>query len=446
MPTMIPVAQDINPPDMGKSLSNLSSIIGLKQQQQALQTGAYQQQTAQAESQQAQQQNTELQAARQVIMNGVKAERYKNKDGSFNRSLAADDITAVAPTYGGTASNQLLSGANEMIANKNAVQDLNGKQQGQIAGMLQGLATKADLTNSDVIDAFNTMADINPTPEFRRMLMSNLAHMPQGGDSRQLQGAIQQMQAGLSGMSQQTPSSVDTGTAIKPGATNRFTGAFTPAGPEVRKDVAGVASASSRASGVAITDIDRSNQVSQAANQAPAAIQLSKAVDDLAEQISSGKISKALSSAAAAAGIDPVSYARQVLNKDLGQLKTLASANAASDARMGTILSGYPDDTSATRTIHTAMDYIRGSARQSLAKGQNLNSYRTKQPDLTGFQHSDDVLTQGTSPLMHEFSTLKTPAQQAEFYKRNFPSAEAAREFRNKVRGAKHHGLITDGE
>ncbi len=48
MPTMTPVAQDINPPDVGKGIANLSGILGIKQQQQNLQTGLYAQRRAAA--------------------------------------------------------------------------------------------------------------------------------------------------------------------------------------------------------------------------------------------------------------------------------------------------------------------------------------------------------------------------------------------------------------
>ena len=51
---------------------------------------------------------------------------------------------------------------------------------------------------------------------------------------------------------------------------------------------------------------------------------------------------------------------------------------------MDTILSGYPEATSTPETIHRAMDYIRGSFRQQLARGKLLNDYQKKHPDLSG--------------------------------------------------------------
>jgi hypothetical protein len=453
MPDMTPLGNQIIPPDPQKGLGLMSSILGIQQQRQALQTGQYTQQTAQAESTQKQQQSNELQAAQTLAKNGVSSGAYTKTDGTFDRQKMADDIAKVAPTYGQGVANQLLSGANEVVSNKRAVQGLNQDQQGQLSGMLQGLATKKDLTNSDVVDAYNAMADINPTPEFRRMLMSNAMHFPQNASSQQLQQMVQTQAAQLSGQTQQSPSTVDTGAQIQPGATNRYTGGFAPAGAPIAKQlgpseqipyVAERTSATSRATGTAGSDIDRSNEVSGLQQQSSAAIPLTQRIDELSHEINSGHLAKMLSESGNYLGFSSINEARSQLNKDLGQVKGLAVAKAGSDSRAATVLEGYPTDTTPESTTHAAMDYIRGTARQNLARGKLLSQYQKDDPQgLKGFQAADNVLSGKTNPLMHEYLALK-PADQAGFYRRNFSSPQEAQAFKDEVGALKKHTRVFD--
>jgi hypothetical protein len=203
-------------------LSSLSSILGVQQQQQNLQTGAIQQQTAQAESTQKQQQSAELVAAQTAIKNGVSQGRYTNPDGSFNRVKAADDIQTVAPTYGQGISNQLLSGANEVVNNKQALQNLNQSQRAQIGGVIQSLAADPNIDNTKVINAMDGLLDQNPDPSFRRLVLSNMAHMPQSGKAADLQQALSSMSAGLTG---QSPIGEGTNAAGQNQVVNKLTGA-----------------------------------------------------------------------------------------------------------------------------------------------------------------------------------------------------------------------------
>jgi hypothetical protein len=190
------------------------------------------------------------------------------------------------------------------------------------------------------------------------------------------------------------------------------------------------------------SDFDRANQVSAAVAPANQTITLTKEVDDLADQVKSGKFADAISKAAAAAGLESDTYARQLLKKDLGRIQATATEGAKSDQRQATVLSGLPDATSDTRTIHTSMDFTRGVARQDLARGALLNSVKAKDPNLRGFQHADDVLTSTTDPLMHEFNSLQTPQQRVDFYKRNFSQRQDAEAFTNKVKGMSHLNVI----
>jgi hypothetical protein len=214
------------------------------------------------------------------------------------------------------------------------------------------------------------------------------------------------------------------------------------AGADLNPSAPTVAATTKRVQEAAGSDFDRANQVSAAVAPAKQTVQLSQQVDDLADQVHSGKFADAISKAAAAAGMTSDTYARQLLKKDLGKIQASATAAAPSDKRSETILSGFPDATSDTRTIHTAMDYTRGVARQDLARGELLNSVKAKDASLRGFQHADDVLTSTTDPLMHEFNALPKGAARQEFYKRNFSTRAQAEEFTNKLKGLGHLNVI----
>jgi hypothetical protein len=210
--------------------------------------------------------------------------------------------------------------------------------------------------------------------------------------------------------------------------------------PYVRAQAAASATGSAAATGAVNADRDRANQVSALQQQSAAAIPLTQRIDDLSHQIDSGNLAKIVSEGGKYLGFSSVNEARSQLLKDLGQVKGLAIAKAGSDERAATILEGYPTDTTPEGTVHAAMDYIRGTARQNLARGQLLEQYQKADPqNLAGFQGADNVLTRTTNPLMHEFQSLKDPQAQAAFYRRNFSSKQEAQAFRDEVNAVGKH-------
>jgi hypothetical protein len=468
------IGLDVQPVDPLKGINTMSGILGLKQQQQTLQTGQYQQQTASAEADQAQQKNSELQKAQSIALQGAKSGQYTKADGTLDRQKMADDITTVAPTYGQGVASSLLSQANEVVANTKAHQELSRSQQQQLSSTFGGLATKPDLSNTDVIDALDNLTDQNPG--IKRMALSMSTHLPANATPDQLRNIVRQWSiAGTSpesaaGQSAPNVSLIqgkgqvgqpDAGqsglvpTNVNPQAPGgiRQVGpvqqqSLAPTEEPAYKQVAAAATATggARASGVASSDIDRANQVSANVKPAQAGIQTTQQIDDLADQIHSGKFAGWLSKQAASAGVQESTFARQLLEKDLGIVKTQLTSAAPSDSRAATILSGTPEATSDPQTIHGAMDYVRGSLRQNLAQGQNLSAYKAKHPDLSGFQGADDNFTGTAGPLVHEFLSLKDKDAQAAFYRRNFSSPQEALQFRNKAFGSAHTLGLDDAD
>jgi|SRR6185503_3927255 len=441
-----PIAQNVNV-NPNQAVQTLSELVGLKQQQQALQTGQYQQQSAQAAAQQDQQKNKELTDLGNFVRLASQDPSFHREDGSLDVEKFQRGAAAVAPVYGQSYIGQATTNANAMIENRSALLKLTNEQRSTIGQLFGAVASKPDATPADFQEAIENARDISDDPKWKQAVDRMIFAHPNttGMTDSQASQSTRKLAASIAtqaGSAASSPSQVDTGTTVQPGTTNKYTGEFTPAGAAVKKDIEGQAAAaargSARASGVANSDIDRANQVSASIKSAPAGIQTTQQIDDLADQIHSGKFAGWVSKQAAAAGLSESTYARQLLEKDIGIIRTQMTSSAQSDSRAATILSGTPDATSDAQTIHGAMDYVRGSFRQNLSQGRNLSAYKAKHPDLSGFQGADDAFTGGAGPLVHEFLSLKGKDEQAAFYRRNFGNAQEALKFRNQARAAAH--------
>jgi hypothetical protein len=85
------------------------------------------------------------------------------------------------------------------------------------------------------------------------------------------------------------------------------------------------------------------------------------------------------------------------------------------------------------------MDYIRGTFRQNIARGNLLITH-----GQTGFSSADNIITGTTDPLMHEFKSLQSTQERQAFYRRNFQNnPQAAQQFKNQVDAVqKHTGFL----
>ena len=455
MPDMIPVGNTGIQPDPLGSLSKMigirSGMIGLQQQQQNLQTGQYQQQTAQAEAQGAQRVQAEQRAAQQLVMNGTKpGGKYVisqtdpatgKVSTSLDRQAMADDIQTVAPTSGQQIASGLLSQANEIVQNRQAVMNLSTAKREQVGNAVGALAGDPTVDHSKVVNTLESLRKQYPDDgDLSRMLQSFGGAIPPSAQGPQLQQILNGAAAMMKGTPAVGATTNAAGQIINRGTfSGQLTSAGTPDnGTQINPTAPQVSGAAARQTGEATSDVAQANAVSANVKSAPATIQTTQQIDDLADQIHSGKFAGWLSKQAASVGVKEDTYARQLLEKDLGIVKTQLTSAAPSDARSATILSGTPEATSDPQTIHGAMDYVRGAARQNLAQGNNLTAYRAKHPDLSGFQTADNTFTGAAGPLVHEFLSLNTPAQKQAFYARNFSDPQKALAFRNQAQASAH--------
>src|SRR6185312_3824003 len=179
MPEMIPVATQIKPPDPQAGIGMLSSILQLKQQQQNLQTGQYQQATAAAQSSQAQQQNSELQALAQFTHAASKDPAYRNPDGTPNVQKYQQDAMAIAPVYGQSYIGQMTSNFNAGVDNSKLLLNLRADQGQKAAGFFGALAATPGATSEDFLNSLEQARGPSDDPNYQRILDRAAIHAPQ---------------------------------------------------------------------------------------------------------------------------------------------------------------------------------------------------------------------------------------------------------------------------
>jgi hypothetical protein len=442
------VGLDVKPADPSQAFNSINSILGIQSKRQDLLIQAQQLQQEQLKTQQAQ---------------GLQ-DFYKNFDPT--KHIGSDGTTDVNSVHN-SATYQNAGNAKPLIDKalgdikqqqlgaKQSLQTLDDDTLTQLSRVAGSLANDEDVKDDNeagrqkVEDAYRSFASLGPqaariSGTFGQVTKhAQQGHLADALYAQQLMGADvlgqrgqQNPQAGTNAAGQATVADVRTGARRLAPVGGGTQEQVNPAAPDV-------AGRTARVTAVAGSDTERANQISATIQPSQAAIGTTQRIDDLAEQISSGHFAKWVMDKAAAVGVsDPAVVARQLLEKDLGQVKNLAGSSAATDEKMRTVLSGYPEATSAPQTIHTAMDYIRGSFRQNVARGDLLNSYREKNPNLNGLQHADDVLTGKTDPWMHEFKSLKSAQERIDFYKRNFPTSDKAKDFKHRVSAMEHLNVL----
>src|ERR1700749_1024586 len=281
---MIPVGNTGIQPDPLGSISKMiglrSALLGIQQQQQNLQTGAYQQQSAQAGAQQDQQKNAEYQAAQNIAMKGAQSGQYTNADGTLNRQKMADDISKVAPTYGQAIAGQLLSQANEIISNKQALFNLTSDKRSKIGDTIGALASDPTVDHSKVTDAFEALRQQYPNDtELSRMLQSAGGAIPPSAYGAQLQQTLNSMAAAAKGTPGVQPA---TNAASQNLTRGTFSGQLNmPGGNAPNPTGPAVAAQQTTQTGAAGGDNERFNQISQDNQKGQSMLALSQQVEPL---------------------------------------------------------------------------------------------------------------------------------------------------------------------
>lgn len=232
MPDSIaPVAAQIQPVDPTKGMSQLSSILGIRQAQQNLQTGAINQQNAQAMLQQHQQDTQQRQAAAQFFQN-YDVGSHVDDDGTLdlNQALTNPGLKATGDAYPAIAQ-QLIGMKNAQLDAKTKLAGLNGTLRQQFYDNIGGLSNDPDVKAGnaqgtgkvlDAIDEFSKSGgdDAARVASVYKPLVQNLMAGGKTGKLPEMLGNWQLQALDAAKQREQTygtPTSVDTGGAIQGG-------------------------------------------------------------------------------------------------------------------------------------------------------------------------------------------------------------------------------------
>jgi hypothetical protein len=444
------------PYDPEGGMKMLSGILGIQSRKLDIQRQQQDLQTSTANAQLANQQMGERQRIVQMMSSGKddKGQSILDANGQPDPAKVIPALGRMAPLTGQDLAQNIIKTVKDNTGLQAASADLDMKHRQNLMGIVQSAANDPTAKAADINGGIDQYVSQHPeagnTAGYLKSLVQHIDTVAPQNRPKVVQTIASHLQPGEPVSTQGTPTSVDTGPTIQPGVTAPAVagGGFTPSGTPIAKapgptDLpafrASQASAVARATGTAGSDIDRANEVAGLQQSSAAAIPLTERIDQLSREINSGHLAAMISKAGNYLGFSSVNEARSQLNKDLGQVKALAIQHSGSDSRAATVLEGYPTDTTPENTTHAAMDYIRGAAKQNLARGKLLSQYQASDPEgLKGFQAADNVLSRTTNPLMHEFLSLK-PQDQVGFYRRNFSTKQEALEFRDEVNALKKH-------
>jgi 23S rRNA U2552 (ribose-2'-O)-methylase RlmE/FtsJ len=453
MADFTPVSQQLNTGDVFGTLNN---VLGLQQKRQSLvqqaqqiETGKYLQSTAKAESEQATLSNEALQRTQSALIKKANSGGYVDANGNFDGVAASNDALSIGGIYAAPHANQLVSNAHEVTQNKQAMQTLNADQQKQLSTRLQALAnTKVDatgkstLTNTDIINELDAIADTNP--QLRRMAISTAAHLPQNATSEQLQDMLMKY-----GESVMTPGEA-VGAGLPEGTTNaasqivnrnKMRGAIAmPPGttPQVNPPSSTVAGATAANVGGVASDVDTYNKVRDAGTAAQRVSGLANQVTNLAQTVDTGWGTKGMATiwqTAAnltglnSADIDKDSTRRQILSKLTAQLKAEAESAAPSDTARRAIDEAFPSpDKFGSGAVAEAARYVKSGADLSAERLRNAEAFRKiNGNNVTGLSTRDSAFMNHADPYAHQYNN--TPdAEKAKFLAAHYTKANGEKD------------------
>ena len=255
-----PQCSGILPPDPNKGIQTLSGILGIKQQQRALQTGQATQASAQAKATVDTQNASENQSLARLLAdpvgNGI-------VDANGNPTKGAQSIVLrAAPTTGSDAFEKVVNAATSKVRLNSAVNNLRGEQRQTLVNALAGVAADPNATYDDAKATLQNVVDANKGTEnegdyktIQNTLTTALDHVSKlqkdrgqvipSGQEAWRTGALNFARGGLGapavvgpgGIAAPQPTTVDNGGAILPGtvAPALQGGGFTPAGAPIAK-------------------------------------------------------------------------------------------------------------------------------------------------------------------------------------------------------------------
>lgn len=152
-----PVASGITPPNPNQSIQSLSGLVGLAQQNQALQIGQQQLQVDQGQAQQAQQQMGERQLLQSTLQSGKDPDgnAIKSADGQIDPMALSKFAGKWLPLTGQGVTQQIISTMNNKLQLNDGVRTLGQNYRNDISGIIgAGIGASDPSIVSTGLDAY----------------------------------------------------------------------------------------------------------------------------------------------------------------------------------------------------------------------------------------------------------------------------------------------------
>ncbi len=463
MPDMQPYTP-VQTPNVGETMS---TILGIRQKQQALQTGQYQQEVA----------KNQADTSDMVMGERTRVSAYLANPANKGKKTEdmADDIHAIAPTTGEEYLSKLRDAEVTHTGLESARNKLSAERQARL-GQVIGSFTGSPLGNQAIAEKLDDMVNQDPKlAETAYYAKRSLQHLPDPTTAQDPQSAAQaaslrdkllaQAQYGFTNGSPLAGGVRDQGTTATPVATSAVTGAQTPTGPAYDKTQIGTAGTGQAAvigpKGVAVLPgsantttaqqigaqgqakgvTERVQQATAQANntvQAQDALSRAKAILESPESPNTGsnfENLKSLKNTMASLGID---------TQGADDMNTLAKNLARFEASRATA-AGLGGTDAARELAHngspnTALDNkaLLGIVRQSLASEKALSTYATVQgktsDPATQAKNESDFRNIPHLIEAHEFGLLRNKEEADEFLKKHGLTAADMKKARDAVK------------
>jgi hypothetical protein len=233
-----PVANQA-PPNPGQSLQTWAGILGIKQQQQQLQTGQYVQQQEQAGAQSQQEQMSERQKLQQQVQSGS----FGDPESDGYAQKVADWARGNLPLIGNTVAQQALKTQTDKVSLRGAVADLQQKYRSGTGGIVSSFVNapgSGQQVAQQLMGALAIYRKQNPEAgeaiDHAQSLITD--HMEMMNSPQQRATALNQLAAELQGVPSQKAGLQDTGTSLQSTSTPTFgTGTVAVGGSIPKSDI-----------------------------------------------------------------------------------------------------------------------------------------------------------------------------------------------------------------
>lgn len=426
MPEMTPIANQFDP---NEGRSQISSLLGIKEQMQALKSA-----TAKAKIDQ--QDAAENQAVAGAMKDPV-ASGLANPDGTPTED-APRKFAALAPTSWQRRMGEWTDAMTKHVEFNSAVNNLDLKERSIIVGAPTLVAVSGGKPEDAIAAIDTTLAGLEGSPEYpkykkiadaqKNVITASVKAQegrPPGEVGKEpwrnqlltlhrAMGLTPEQISGATGVAASSTGFLNTNSGIQPvitkpaiaGGGTEKVGAEIPMGLAPTEKL-GYVQGKAGVTGEVEADTSRYSTLMNSAVTARTGIALADQVAALAKQVRTGQLTKDWADKLAVLQQDnPKITARQMLGKYAAQLQSLAISNATTDNERNQINSGMPDPNNMDPTaVGQAAQYLHGHFRLLQERGRNASDHVYKN-GIPGLTLNDTQFASQRDPFVYAFKDM----------------------------------------